>query len=67
METLLAYLDMGGHGPFIWPCFGLAALVMGYFFIASRRDLRAREHRLEALRAASPRRRRETAGQEATS
>ncbi|WP_119167519.1 heme exporter protein CcmD [Algihabitans albus] len=67
MEALLTYLDMGGYAPFVWPCFGLAAAVMLYFFVASRRELRQREQRLEVLRAASPRRRRDTIGQEAPS
>ena len=67
MEALLAFLNMGGYAAFVWPCFGLAAAVMIYLFVASRRELKAREARLEALRAASPRRRSGAAQREAAS
>jgi heme exporter protein D len=59
MESIATFLDMGGYAAFVWPCFGLTALVLGWIFVASHRELKARERRLEELRAASPRRRRD--------
>ncbi len=66
MEALRSFFEMGGYAAFVWPCFALAAVLLGYLFAASRRELKSRERRMQALRAASPRRRRRGAGQEAT-
>jgi heme exporter protein D len=45
------FFDMGGYGAFIWPSYGIAALVMVGLVVASLRSLRANETRLAALEA----------------
>ena len=49
---------MGGYGGFIWPAWGIAALVLTGLIVASVRAMRTRERELAALEAAAPRRRR---------
>ena len=51
------FLAMGGYGAFIWPCYGLAALVLLGFLFTTLRDLRERERRLIALESQRPSRR----------
>ena len=31
------FLDMGGYGTYIWPCFALAAVVLAWNVFAARR------------------------------
>jgi heme exporter protein D len=45
------FLEMGGHAGFIWPAFGITALVMGALLVVSLRDLRSRRAKLAALQA----------------
>ncbi len=47
------FLDMGGYGAFVWPCFALAALVLGGFAVASVARLKARQRELESLKEAA--------------
>ena len=47
---------MGGHGSFIWPAYAAGLIVLGGFWVASIRALRAREREIAALEAAAPRR-----------
>ena len=42
---------MGGYAGFVWPAFGIAALVMVALLVLSLRDLRARRAKLVALQA----------------
>ena len=49
---------MGGYGGYIWPAWGIAALVIAVLIGASVRTMRARERELSALEAEAPRRRR---------
>ena len=55
MDSIAAYLSMGGYAAFVWPAFAVCAVVMAALAIVSRRAL-ARERRLletlEAARAA---------------
>lgn len=51
MASLENFLAMGGYGAFVWPAFGLTAIVMVYFAVASLRTLRQRERALQALEA----------------
>ena len=44
------FLAMGGHGAYIWACYGLAALVMIWLLVASIRTMRSRETMVAALR-----------------
>lgn len=49
---------MGGYGAFVWPAFGLTALVMIWLLVATLRRLWEREKALAELQAAQPRPRR---------
>ena len=49
METISAYLDMGGHGGFIWPAYAIVTVVMVGLMIVSRRSLKAAEETLKML------------------
>ena len=53
MDTVQAFLDMGGYGGFVWPAFGITALVLAGLLIVSLRSLKAREATLAALQAGS--------------
>ncbi len=46
---LQAFLDMGGHGGFVWPAYGLTALVLIALLVTSLRALRRRQAALDAL------------------
>jgi heme exporter protein D len=50
------YLAMGGYAAFVWPAYGLAAVVLIGLLIVSVRSLRAREAEIEAVDATRPRR-----------
>lgn len=43
---------MGGYGAFVWPAFGLTAVVMIGLLVATVRRLRATERALARLQAA---------------
>ena len=58
MEDLLNLLEMGGYGAFVWPAYGLAALVMAGFTVTTLRGLRGLQRTLGQLEATTPRRRR---------
>lgn len=46
---LQAFFDMGGHGGFVWPAYGLTALVLIAVLVASLRALHRRQAALDAL------------------
>jgi heme exporter protein D len=50
MDTIAAFLDMGGRAEFVWPAYGLTAIVLIGILVASLRSLRARERELERFR-----------------
>jgi heme exporter protein D len=50
-----AFFDMGGYGGFVWPAYGLTALVLIVVLVASLRALRQRESALAALEHDAPR------------
>ena len=52
------FLDMGGYAAFVWPAYGLTALVMLGLLITTRQTLRKRRAELDRLEAEMPRRRR---------
>jgi heme exporter protein D len=57
---LASFLDMGGYGGYVWPAFGVTAVVLLGLLLASLRSLRAREETLAALqRKGAPDARRE--------
>ena len=49
---------MGGYGAFVWPAYGVVALLMFGFWLAAWRDLRRQRDELAALEAAGLGRRR---------
>ena len=49
---------MGGYAAFVWPAFGVTAVVMIGLLVASIRDVRAREAELAALQGGPEGRRR---------
>ena len=36
-RAMSEFLSMGGYGAFVWPCFGLAAIVLIWNVVAARR------------------------------
>lgn len=67
MEHLIAFFDMGGYAGFVWPSYGVAAVVMGGLFVAVWRGLRHDERVLARLQAATGGRRRARAAEESGS
>ena len=62
MDSIAAYLSMGGYAAFVWPAFAVCAFVMAGLAIVSRRALVRERRLLESLDAAR-RARREPASQ----
>ncbi len=56
METLIDYLYMDGYWAFVWPAYGITAMVLIALLIASLRMLRQNERAAAALERARPRR-----------
>ena len=48
-NRLQTFLDMGGYGGFVWPAYGLTALVLVVLLAASLRALHRRQAALDAL------------------
>lgn len=59
---MAGFWEMGGYGAFIWPAYGVVALLMIGFWLAAWRDLRRRRDELAALEAAGLGRRRPAPG-----
>jgi len=53
--AIAEYLAMGGFAAFVWPAYGVAALVLGWMVVASLRELRAQEREAASLERRSPR------------
>ncbi len=54
MEQLRSFLAMGGYGAFVWPAFGVTALIMGWLLAASLRRLRGLDRALAEHGLAPP-------------
>ncbi len=54
MEAMAEFLAMGGHGAFVWPAFGVAAVVMVALLVSSLRQARANQAALDRLQALRP-------------
>lgn len=54
MAEVSGFLAMGGYAGFVWPAFGLAAVVMAGLVLVSLRELHAREAEVAALESAPP-------------
>ena len=52
------FFAMGGYAAYIWPAYGVAALVLLGLLVASIKGLRAHEATLKALEGSRPSRRR---------
>lgn len=46
MDSLSSFLDMGGYGAFVWPSFGLSALLLTGVLVISVRTLRSNRRAL---------------------
>ncbi len=65
MDAIHAFFAMGGYARFVWPCYGLALVVMVALLVMSMKAARSRESeldRLQQLRRDRPARRRPVAG-----
>jgi heme exporter protein D len=56
-----AFLDMGGYAGFVWPAYGVVAVVMAALVIASVNDLKRQRRLLAALEAGEGKRKRAAA------
>lgn len=61
MKVVVEFFDMGGYAGYVWPAYGLAAVILIGLCVLSLRGLRAQERRLAQLEA----RREKGAGREA--
>jgi heme exporter protein D len=52
-----SFLEMGGYGGFVWPAYGVTAIVLVGLLVASLRALRKRQAALDALERESGARR----------
>ena len=55
---------MGGYAAYVWPAFGVTALIMVVLLVASSRSVRARERALKGLEQVRRQRRRAKAQDE---
>jgi heme exporter protein D len=53
MESMAEFFHMGGYAVFVWPAYGLTAVVLAGMLAASLRDLKARQAALDALTESS--------------
>lgn len=61
MEQIASILHLGGYGLYVWPAYGVAAVVLIGLLWHSRATLRANERTLVGLQASTPRNRAEPA------
>ena len=54
MQGVDAFLAMGGYAAFVWPAYGLAAIVLGGFTLQSLSAYRRRQRELEILQRERP-------------
>ena len=54
MEGAMQYLQMGGHGGFVWAAYAAAALVLIVLWIFSWRSLKRSEDELKRLETRLP-------------
>ena len=62
MDAIREYLSMGGYAAFVWPAFGVTAIVMVALLVASIRGLRKERRTLELMESARPARRERASG-----
>ena len=63
-QSVATFLSMGGYGGFVWPAYGLSAVVMVVLLVVTLKSLRQRERELKILQgsAANRERRRRHSG-----
>jgi heme exporter protein D len=49
MQRVVDYLAMGGYAGFVWPAYGVTAVVMVGLLVSSVRSYRARSRELDRL------------------
>ena len=54
MEQIREFFAMGGYGAFVWPAYGISAVVLGGLWVSSVRRLRWLERELAAHGIAPP-------------
>lgn len=59
VDPIMAFLDMGGRAAFVWPAYGLTALVLVGLLLLSLKAARARDRELQRLEGGARRERRE--------
>ncbi len=59
MDAFQSFLDMGSYGSYVWPSYGLTAVIMAWLVVATLRKLRAREQELARRQGELPDRRRD--------
>jgi heme exporter protein D len=52
MESIAALFDMGGYGGYVWPAYGISAVVLTLVLVLSRAASTRNEAELEALQRA---------------
>ena len=57
MTSVSSFLEMGGYGAFVWPAFGLTAVILLALLIASLLRLRSNQRALARLESQMPPRR----------
>ncbi len=50
MESIMTFLNMGGYAGFVWPSYGLTAVVLVVLLVSSLRFLKSQEAILASLR-----------------
>jgi heme exporter protein D len=58
MDALYRFLEMGGYARFVWPAYGLAAVLLASMAVQSYRTWRRQHSLWSALEAMRPQRRR---------
>ena len=53
----MSFFEMGGYAAYVWPAFGVAAVIMVALLALSIRTMRAREAALKTLEATARRQR----------
>ncbi len=49
MVTISSFLEMGGYGAYIWPCYGISAILMIAIYVTSVRTLKENRAILNSL------------------
>lgn len=57
MDAFLNFLDMGSYGSYVWPSYGLTAVIMIWLVVSTLRRLRSREQELARRQGEFPARR----------